>query len=323
VTDDTTGTGLPDDRTGPDTPGPEATPEQEAYAAGLLASLRADDPEIPDYVAARIDGVLAEMRRTEPITAGAAAALVDSDDSDDATAGTPSTGLGGDATVLPLPTARRESGTTRTFRWVAGAAAAVIVVAGGAAVIRGVSGAGSSTSGTALSAGDASNGGRDPAPIRSSGTSYTRAELASQATALVASASKGEQPEVAPATPEPAQSEGTGQQPGARTLLSNDTLAACLEQLTGAPGTTPVAVDQGTYEGKPADIVVLRSPDDPERLEVWVIGPGCTRESVTMYEFRTIPVPGSDGTGGPQSDAPAPGATASSEPSTEPSSPTP
>jgi hypothetical protein len=321
VTDDTTGTGLPDDRTGPDTPGPEATPEQEAYAAGLLASLRADDPEIPDYVAARIDGVLAELRRTEPTAAGAASALVDSDD-ESASAPAATTGAGPDATVLPMPTARRESGTTRTFRWVAGAAAAVIVVAGGAAVIRGAT-SGSSTAGTAMSAGDATSGGRDPAPIRSSGTSYTRAELASQATALVASASKGEQPEVAPATPGPAQSEGTGEQPAVRSLLSNDTLSACLEQLTGAPGATPVAVDQGTFEGKPADVVVLPSPDDPERLEVWVIGPGCTRESVDMYEFRTIPAPGTDGAGTPQSDAPAPGASASSEPSTEPSSTTP
>lgn len=320
MTDDTAGTGLPDDRTGLDTPGPEATPEQEAYAAGLLASLRADDPEIPDHVAARIDGVLAELRRTEPIAAGAASALVDSDDA--ATSGAATTS-GTDATVLPMPTARRESGTTRTFRWVAGAAAAVIVVAGGAAVIRGATG-GSSSSTTSLSAGDASSGGRNPAPIRSSGTDYSRAELASQASALVASASKGEQvPEVAPATPEPAQTEGTGEQPAARMLLSPDTLSACLEQLTGAPGATPVAVDQGTYEGKPADVVVLPSPDDPERLEVWVIGPGCTRENVQMYEFRTIPAPGSDGTGTEQSDAPAPGATASPEASTEPSSSTP
>jgi hypothetical protein len=317
VTDDTTGTGLPDDRTGPDTPGPEATPEQEAYAAGLLASLRADDPEIPDHVAARIDGVLAELRRTEPVAAGAAGALVDSDDATTTVAGAPA---GTDATVLPMPAARRESGTTRTFRWVAGAAAAVIVVAGGAAVIRGATG-GSGNSTTSLSAGDAS-GSRGPAPIRSSGTDYSRAELAAQATALVASASKGEPaPEVAPATPEPAQTEGTGEQPAARMLLSPDTLPACLEQLTGAPGATPVAVDQGTYEGKPADIVVLPSPDDPQRLEVWVIGPGCTRENVQMYEFRTIPAPGADGTGPEQSDAPASGATATPEPSTEPTSP--
>jgi hypothetical protein len=313
VTDDTAGTGLPDDRTGPDTPGPEATPEQEAYVAGLLASLRADDPEIPDHVAARIDGVLAELRRTEPVAAGGAGALVDSDD---AAAGTAAAAVGTDATVLPLPTARRESGTTRTFRWVAGAAAAIVVVAGGAAVIRGTTGSSSSTSGAALSAGDASNGGRTPAPIRSSGTSYSKAELASQATALVASTTTGqEQPEVAPATPDPAQSD-QAEQPTARMLLSPATLPACLEQLTGAPGAVPLAIDQGTYEGKPADVVVLPSPDDAARLEVWVIGPGCTRENVEMYEFRTIPAPGSSAGGTPESDAPAPPAAATPEPST-------
>ena len=59
MTDTTPGAGLPDERFGPETAGPEATAEQEAYVAGLLGSLRADDPEIPDHVAARIDGVLA------------------------------------------------------------------------------------------------------------------------------------------------------------------------------------------------------------------------------------------------------------------------
>lgn len=311
MTDTTPGAGLPDDRLGPETPGPEATAEQEAYVAGLLGSLRADDPEIPDHVAARIDGVLAELRRTEPVLPGAASALGDADDaSTTASAAASSTT---EATVLPLPSQRRESGTSRTFRWVAGAAAAVVVLAGGAAVIR-TALPGGGSSGSSTTASDATSGG-GPVPIRSTGTSYSRSELSSQASSLVANAAKGgdQAPEVAPEVdPSTAPTTSGATDPQARQLLSTGTLAACLEQLTGGPGAMPVAIDQGTYEGQPADIVVLPSPDDAARLEVWVIGPGCTRENVQMYEFRTIPAPGaSTAPEAPESDAPAPASTES------------
>jgi hypothetical protein len=306
VTDRTPGAGdpvEPDTRFGPETPGPEATPEQEAHVAALLGSLRADDPEIPEHVAARIDGVLAELRRTEPVPlAGLAGAvpLADSEDSDRA-----ATGAGADATVLPMP--RRESSTSRTFRWVAGAAAAVVVLGGGAAVLSGALGGGA-TSGSSVTAADSASGG-GPVPLRSTGTDYSSDALAAQAQSLVAEAAKGgtTTPEIAPeATPDTAATDASGS-PDARTLLTSASVAACLEQLTGAPGATPVAIDQGTYEGKPADVVVLPSPDDPQRLEVWVIGPGCTRESVQLYEFRTIPsAGGATQPEAPQSDAPAP-----------------
>lgn len=310
MTDTTPGAGLPDDRFGPETPGPEATAEQEAYVAGLLGSLRADDPEIPDHVAARIDGVLAELRRTEPVLPGAASALGDADDTSTTGSAASSTT---EATVLPLPSQRRESGTSRTFRWVAGAAAAVVVLAGGAAVIR-TALPGGGSSGSSTTASDATSGG-GPVPIRSTGTSYSRSELSSQASSLVANAAKGgdQAPEVAPEVdPSTAPTTSGATDPQARQLLSTGTLAACLEQLTGGPGAMPVAIDQGTYEGQPADIVVLPSPDDAARLEVWVIGPGCTRENVQMYEFRTIPAPGaSTAPEAPESDAPAQASTES------------
>ena len=327
MTDPTPGSGLPgepvdpaDARFGPETPGPEATPEQASYVTALLGSLRADDPAVPDHVAARLDGALAELRRTEPLqpsALGEARALGDGDASDataDPTVAAPTTTAATDATVLPMPTPRRESGTTRTFRWVAGAAAAVIVLGAGAAVIRtGVPGAGSST--TALSADDSTSGGAEAGAdgaavaIRTSGTDYRSSELASQAQSLVANAAKGldPAPELAPdGTPATGATSSGVAAPGARSLLTSATLAACLEQLTGAPGARPVAVDQGTFEGKPADVVVLPSPDDPQRLEVWVIGPGCTRESAELYEFRTILAPGA----GSAPDA-TPGATSS------------
>jgi hypothetical protein len=311
VSDDTSGTlGTPiDDRSGPDTPGPDATPEQAAYVAGLLGSLRADDPAIPDHVATRIDAVLAELRRAEPAGSAPAAALADGDE---ATAGSRAGGDGSpSATVLPLP-ARRASGTSRTFRWVVGAAAAVVVVGAGAAVVRGGLSGSDSSGGTAVMAEDAA-GDRGAAPIRTSGTDYRSDDLAAQAQALVAKALDGSGAPVAPAeTPEVVPTDAASPGTASRDLLSDATLAACLEQLTGGPGATPLAVDQGSYEGKPADVVVLPSPDDAARLEVWVVGPGCTRESVELYEFRTIPSPGAPGgTGAGSTEAPAPGESAS------------
>ncbi|MFN8167934.1 MAG: hypothetical protein U0S36_04025 [Candidatus Nanopelagicales bacterium] len=297
MTDDTTGTD-PLDVTGPDTPGPEATPEQEAFVSGLLGSLREDDPGIPDHVAARIDGVLAELARSSSGAVAAAgtglagaAALVDGEDQTSPAHGT--------VTVLPAPRERRPSATTRTFRWVAGAAAAIVVIGGGAAVIRG---AGTGSSSSATSAGAAAPEAGDPVPIRSSGTEYSSQDLEAKAQRLVsgfsgvpASGSDGSS-----GTPRVSAS---GKVPGA--LLRPETLADCIEQLTGRPGVVPIAVDQGTYDGKPADIVVLPSADDPTKLEVWAIGPGCTKDDSTLYEYRVISSP-----------APAPDPTVSPEPST-------
>lgn len=309
MTDDTPGTD-PLDPTGPDTPGPEATPEQETFVTGLLGSLREDDPGIPDHVAARLDGVLAELARasraTTSTTAAAAAglagaaALADADDDRSASGG--SVGDPHNVTVLPTARERRPSATTRSFRWIAGAAAAIVVIGGGAAVIRGM-GTGSSSSAT--TAGAAAPEAGDPAPIRSSGTNYTSQDLASKAQQLVQNRNGG-------TGGVPASSDGSASAPTVSptgkfsdSLLRPDTLAACIESLTGRSGVVPVAVDQGTFEGKPANIVVLPSADDPNKLEVWAIGPGCTTADSQLYEYRLISSP-----------PPAPDATVSAEPST-------
>ena len=293
------GPGLPDEPVSQpgalDTEGPDATPDQAAYAVGLLATLRSDDGPIPDHVAARIDGVLAELRRS-PIAATR-------DPADGAT-----DGLGDEpgaqtalAPVTVLPTQRRTAGpSTRSFRWVAGAAAALVVVAGGAAVVRGGSGSGNvaTSAGSSVSSPEADGSVSAAAPISKSGTAYRQDALESQASALVASPSTPDQvlQSVTPGagvTPGPSgvraeTSLASGHYAG---LLSAQSLAACIEQLTGSPGVTPIAVDQGTYEGKPANVVVLPAPDDPTRLEVWVVGPGCTKETAQLYEWRTIATP--------------------------------
>lgn len=60
-----------------DTPGPDATPDEDADVRALLGFLRDEPLEMPPDVAARLDAVLAEERRTSAAAAGAAAALDD------------------------------------------------------------------------------------------------------------------------------------------------------------------------------------------------------------------------------------------------------
>ena len=293
MTDDTDGTVRPDlgaptdDRFGPETPGPDATPEQESVVRGLLGSLPADDPEIPEHVAARIDAVLAELARDGVgARSGTSSALGDQDD--DAPAGP------APVTVLPSPAERRPSSSTRALRWIAGAAAAVVVVGVGAAAIRG---AGTSNSDLATTAGAAAPERSGADPIRTSGTDYTSSDLAAKAQSLVqpgavsppgsaTDAGSIDGGDATPATPVPSVTAS-----GAPGLLSAATLDACLLQLTGRTGVVPVAVDQGTYEGQPADVVVLPSADSPSTLEVWVIGPGCTASDSRLYEYRVIASP--------------------------------
>lgn len=288
----------------PDTPGPEATPEQEAFVRGLLGSLAADDPAIPDHVAARLDGVLAEERRRGAApAAGALAAARAGEDGDDAVTG-PATGSAtgtadgaatGTVTVLPVP--ERRGPGLRGFRLVAGIAAAAVVVVGGAALV--VRGGSSTSSDTASLAGGAS---APAVALQSTGTRYVAAELATQARALVTAArqySGADQGEEGPVT---ATDDGQAPEVGAASsppttdaaaagLLTRTTVADCLEQLTGHPGTEPVAIDQATYDGSPADVIVVPSDDDPGALDVWVVGPGCTRQEADMLAFQRIPAP--------------------------------
>ncbi len=166
-----------------DTPGPDATPEQEAFVAGLLASLGPDDIPMPDDVAARLDAVLAQERRTS--AAGAASAAASLSD-----AGTDLPGVAPLAPVTVLPTQRRGP-SLRAFQWVGGLAAAALVVVGGAAVLNGagLTSGDSSTSGSAASAPEVAAQDsltRDTAKVLAdTGTAYTTAGLATQAAALV------------------------------------------------------------------------------------------------------------------------------------------
>ena len=252
-----------------DTPGPEATPAQEAFVTGLLASLRADDPPMPDDVIRRLDGVLAQERLTRPPGPLVGPTTGTSDAEGAAPAPLPD-----NVTVLPTGAARRSSPTTR---WLGGLAAAAVLVLGGVVVTQ---------SGLLGGAGNGSTSADTAAPVaamRSTGTAYSAASLEPQVQTLVASAdgktadTSTTVPEVtsesAPESSSPASGSATGTPQAAAYDLP--TLAACLAALKIPAGIRALVSDRGTYDGEPAEVLVLPTEGDVASLDVYVVEPDC------------------------------------------------
>ncbi|HVQ17492.1 MAG TPA: hypothetical protein VMT27_00490 [Actinomycetes bacterium] len=149
-----------------------------------------------------------------------------------------------------------------------------------------------------------------------SGTKYDEAKLDSQVTELVAArttqnydtdsqTSESKAPGAASGTvsasPAPSLSDSSGAsdtQEGngvkgflARAPMATDPAAAqaCLETYLDVPGVAPLAIDIGTWQGKPAAVIVLPL-DDPTLAEVWVINPNCSTSDATnpLYYYATI-----------------------------------
>ena len=262
-----------------DTPGPEATPEQDADVRALLSFLRDEPLEMPADVRARLDAVIAEERHAAAVAvAGAGTTTSGVDGSDDR--------VGPVAPVTVLPTQPRGP-STRAFRIVGGLAAAALVVLGGVTVLHGLGGGSSSSSSTASSsaaggAADATTGTK----VTATGTHYSQASLAAQATALVAAArAASPAADRTVAVPSPATESGTTYS-AALTPVAAD---ACVRAVTEGDGSTAVAVDSGSYDGQPAVVVVVPPPDAPGSLDVFVVKPGCGAGGADLFEFQRIP----------------------------------
>ena len=67
-------------------------------------------------------------------------------------------------------------------------------------------------------------------------------------------------------------------------------LAECVAALVDGPG-TPLAVDLATWQGQPAAVVLLPTPDDPSTLDVWVVGPGCSTADAQVLHFARVARP--------------------------------
>ena len=283
-----------------DTPGPDATPEQDADVRALLAFLRDEPVEMPPEVELRLYAVLAEERRSSAVAAGTPLA---------SSADEGSTGGGGwtaPVTVLPVRSERRGPSMT-VFKVVGGLAAAAVVAVGAVNLLGGLTLSGGSTSSSAGGASSSAGSVAGAVPeaagsqavVTSSGTAYAKATLASQVLALTAAARTAAVTTSDAATPVPAASAagassglattalaGTDYRAAAKALQAPGSAADCVNRLTAGETSNAVAIDAGTFAGKPALVVVVPTSGDPSTLDVFVVPLDC---SPSFVDFERVP----------------------------------
>lgn len=199
------------------------------------------------------------------------------------------------ATVTVTPLAAASSRRTPTgSRVLQAAAAAVILLAVGALGVSALGGGGGrgSTSGSAGAPRSKSATAAGHFTVLATGTSYTQSSVAASVPRLLSA--KG--PRAAAATTGSAAAgsnagpAATPPPPGLARLRSGPALADCITALADQPA-TPLAVDLATYAGSPAAVIVLPSLDDPASLDVWVVGPGCSRADDQFRYFVRVARP--------------------------------
>lgn len=259
----------------------------EQRVSAVLAGLPA--PALPDDVAQRLTAALA----AEP-------ALTASPEEP----GAPTSAAA--VTTLPHRTARH--------RWLPAAAAAAVLVlgAGGLGLAFLPSGGGDESASVAAGAGVAD------LPTSDSGTDYADEAAVTQvlpgllggtAAAGEYSADSGTSRSMA----EGLTTDGTGagganesgpaqdsalsaQAPAAadplERLRTPEGLADCLGALLppDEPDVQPIALDYAQFSGRPALAVVLPDPD-PEKVAVFVVGPGCTAQDESLLTFLRLDAP--------------------------------
>lgn len=245
--------------------------EDDAYVTALLAGLPA--VAMPADVAARLDAALAEAALA-PVAA---------------------------ATVVPIASAR--TARWRDPRILKAAAAVVLVLGGGGLAVKMITSGGNEGSTTAA-AGGAPRAERLSA---NSAHAYTADSLAADVRALVAGtlpkASTTGQDSAAGGTLQPHPT-GSGAvsipNPGYTANLDKplqeltstvDTLAPCIAALEeGITAVTPYAIDAGTYDGRPALIVVLPNKEDAKSYDVFVVGARCGQgNDADFITYKRVP----------------------------------
>lgn len=193
------------------------------------------------------------------------------------------------SSVTTLPAARHAASSFP--RWLP-AAAAVVLLLGGAAY--GVSrlGSGSSSSSATSASGDKAAAAAAPEAdvVRnSSGADYTgRAGLAAAVPRLLA----GTATAIAAAPLNGAQTQTRAAGDPLARLHDNAGLAECLLALLPPddPSVRPLAIDYASYKGAPAMVVVLPSTL-PTKLDVFVVGPGCSRANDSTLFYTSVDKP--------------------------------
>lgn len=270
-------------------PGPAALSEMdEAFVSRLLAGL--PDRSMPPALAARIDAALAALDSAEV----SAAAVGDQQASMPAAAEPAAT-----ATVVPFTDGPRRTSRWRSLPALQVAAVAVLVVAGGVVGVRALSGQ-SPSAGANTSAGGAAAASAKPVITRSN-RAYTATTLVADVRTLVAGgpslyapAASGASPLAQTAATVAAAPTATKPlDPALRALTaSSRTLGPCVTAIEDglAAYVAPIAIDAGTYNGKPALLVVLPGSDDPTAYDVWIVGPACgTNKDAALIRYQSVP----------------------------------
>lgn len=191
-------------------------------------------------------------------------------------------------TVVPLRAP--ETKGPRGMRVLQMAAVLVLIFAGGALGVSALLNAGGGSSEDAgTTASDAGGDSSDSAgaatfPVTATGRDWTPEALREAAPGLasgaLAPAAVG-QLASPPATDDDSTSSGNAEErsrsfadaPAGR-LAGGPALADCATELAGGP-VAPVAVDLASYEGQPAAVLLLPTPDDPSTVDVYVVKPEC------------------------------------------------
>lgn len=71
-------------------------------------------------------------------------------------------------------------------------------------------------------------------------------------------------------------------------LRDGTALAECVANLAGGP-VTPLAVDLGRFEGKPATIIVLPDQDDPSYVNAYAVEPACPTGTFLAWQHVALP----------------------------------
>jgi hypothetical protein len=258
-----------------------ALDELRQAEVAVTAALAALGPAaVPDDLAARLETALREAGPVEAV---------------DAPTG---------ASVTTLPVAPADRAPTR--RWLPAAAAAV-VLAGGAGLAALSVGGGGADDGNDLAASSAERAAGGAGLVRNdTGRSYTKQDLASAVPGLLSgklrqadlSATDGRSsggsaavPPAAPlASPQSATADSAGDLSRLRTTAG---LADCLVALLPPEDESvqPLALDYGAFEGSPALLVVLPVPQRQDKLDVYVVGPGCSQLDEQLLHFARVDRP--------------------------------
>ena len=217
---------------------------------------------------------------------------------DDALAQEPPFTESGSGAVTTLPVRR-----DRAQRWLPAAAAAVLVLGGAAFGVTQLAGDDGGADQATSAGGDSAGTLEDRLDLvrNSTGRDYTgRADLATAAPDLLAGSSQVTMAAPAPAAGAESDARASADAPAAAamtadplaTLRTDAGLAECLLALLPPddPSAAPLALDYASFKGTPAMVVLLPSAL-PRKIDVFVVGAGCTRANDSVLFYTSVDAP--------------------------------